>query len=140
MVAKTLLCFASADNGVSLSCMSSKKSTPIGKLSPLFSSCQKHIFSKNPELSSPNKDTSQESLSKNLDKETVASLEPLYKFLKSSTITFDEALRTFNQMTLMQPPPPMSSFNLLLGALVKIRQHNHCRFALQKIGFNWIFA
>ncbi|KAK9039608.1 hypothetical protein V6N11_014804 [Hibiscus sabdariffa] len=127
------------DSGASLSCMPSKKYTPIGKLSPLFSSCQKHIYSKNPELSSVNKDTSQEPLSKNLDKVTVASLEPLYKFLKSRTITFDEALRTFNQMTLMQPPPPMSSFNLLLGALVKIRRHNHavllCK-RLDSIGFS----
>ncbi|KAK9945181.1 hypothetical protein M0R45_010709 [Rubus argutus] len=48
---------------------------------------------------------------------------PLEKFLhtscKSGNITLNEALHYFDHMIHMQTPPPMSSFNRLLGGVVK---------------------
>ncbi|KAL6968230.1 hypothetical protein U1Q18_034031 [Sarracenia purpurea var. burkii] len=53
---------------------------------------------------------------------------PLEKFLnincKSGNINLNEAFNFFDQMLIMQPIPPISAFNLLLGAVAKIKHYN----------------
>ncbi|GLT98297.1 hypothetical protein SLE2022_158080 [Rubroshorea leprosula] len=76
-------------------------------------------------------------------KSFVPNLHSLHRFLtqqrKSGAITLDEALHFFDYMIRILPPPPVSSFNHLLGALAKMQHHDHVISFFQRLNSVGVF-